>query len=73
MASSSLIDDIDRVRETIENGQISRDEAAKLLLSARRLTSTLETTEEKAWRLVMGVSLAALYNGSHKVTEKGHN
>lgn len=70
MASSRLIEDIDRVTKTVKDGQISRDEAAKLLLSARQLTSALETTEDKAWKFVMGVSPVLCVMEKHKDTEK---
>ena len=57
MASNDLIRDIDRATQIIEQDQItSKEERAKLLASAQRLVSSLESTEDEAWRIMMGVS-----------------
>ena len=57
MAPTELIQDIDRATQIVEQDQItSKDERAKLLASARRLVSSLESTEDEAWRIMMGVS-----------------
>ena len=57
MGPGDLIQDIDRATHIIEQDQItSKEERARLLASARRLVSSLESTEDEAWRIIMGVS-----------------
>ena len=60
MAPGDLIQDIDRATHIIEQEIISKEERASLLASARRLVSSLESTEDEAWRIIMGVSYVAM-------------
>ncbi len=58
MLSSDLIQNIDNATQIIkEDPTFSGQDHEKLLASAKRLVSTLESNEEKAWKIIMGVRL----------------
>ena len=62
MASSDLIQRIDDVTQAITKSPASSGEDnERLLASAKRLVKSLESDEEKAWRIIMSVGIAAAY------------
>lgn len=62
MASSDLIQQIDDVTQSITtNPAFSSEDNERLLASAKRLVKSLESDEEKAWKIIMSVGLAAAY------------
>ena len=62
MASSDLIQRIDDVTQVITKDPASSGEDnERLLASAKRLVKSLESDEEKAWKIIMSVGIAAAY------------
>ena len=62
MASSDLIQRIDDVTQAItKNPASSGEDNERLLASAKRLVKSLESDEEKAWKIIMSVGIAAAY------------
>ena len=60
MASSDLIQQIDDVTRLITKDPASSGEDnERLLASAKRLVKSLESDEEKAWKIIMSVGIAA--------------
>ena len=62
MASSDLIQRIDHVTQVITKDPASSgQDNERLLASAKRLVKSLESDEEKAWKIIMSVGIAAAY------------
>ena len=62
MASSDLIQRIDDVTQVIiQNPASSGQDNERLLASAKRLVKSLESDEEKAWKIIMSVGKEAAY------------
>lgn len=62
MASSDLIQRIDDVTQVItKDAASSGQDNERLLASAKRLVKSLESDEEKAWKIIMSVRIAAAY------------
>ena len=62
MASSDLIQQIDDVTHLITKDPASSGEDnERLLASAKRLVKSLESDEEKAWKIIMSVGMTAAY------------
>lgn len=62
MASSDLIQQIDDATQSITtNPAFSSEDNERLLASAKRLVKSLESDEEKAWKIIMSVGIAAAY------------
>ena len=66
MASSDLIQKIDDVTHAITQGPTpSGEDKERLCASAKRLVKTLESDEEKAWKIIMSVGIVAAYKTYH--------
>lgn len=62
MASSDLIQQIDDATQSITtNPAFSSEDNERLLASAKRLVKSLESDEEKAWKIIMSVGIAAAF------------